>query len=347
MVLPNTLTRRECFRRMGAVGCHAFLGTLVSQAGGCARSHARGLEKISIGVSPSLTACLEHVAQDRGFFVEQGLDVDIRTYSSGVAGIVAMLDGTITAASSTAIPVVMQVLAGSDFRIVATLASMANDNWLVARRDAGIGTVRDLTGKRVGCLKGGMPQFVLDLLLMKHNMTSRDIVASFGSPPDLIVDLVEKRLDAVVVFGHYLDEIRERLRDNTVFFGDKLLAVLTSYLTVGKDFSRQRPDTIQRLLLAYVQAERFAAAYPDEAVSIAARSLKMEIAKVRQAWPDCLFHIGLQQHLLSDLEDKAAWANTRENTTAAAIPNFLGYFDCQALEHIEPSRVSIIRAGGL
>lgn len=339
------MTRRECLRRAGAVAFNAALGSLLSQA--CGHSRHQAKTPVSIGVSPSLTASLEYVARDRGYFVEQGLDVEIRTYSSGIAGIVEMLGGSVTASSSTAIPVVLHGLARSDFRVVATLASVANDNRLVARGDAGIVAVGDLRGKRIGCLKGGMPQFVLDLLLMKNNMTSHDIFPSFANPAQLVDDLVEKRVDAVVFFGKYLDMVRERLGDNTVFFGDKLLTELTSYLTMREDFVRRSPEAVESLLRAYIQAERFIASDPDEAMAIVSRGLKMDIAKVRQAWPDCFFHVGLQQHLLSDLEDKAAWATTRGITPAARIPNFLGFFYCDALEKIEPSRVSIIHAGGL
>lgn len=336
------MTRRECFQRLGASGLGLILAGGMPWPAGCTRERPMVRENVIIGVSPSLTACLEYIAQARGFFSEQGLTVEIRTYSSGVAGIVEMLGGAIHAASSTAIPVVMQSFVRSDFRVVAVLATMANDNWLVARKDAGISSVRDLAGKRIGCLKGGMPQFVLDLLLMRHGMTNRDIVASFAPPQHLVEALIDKRLDGVVLFGKYVDQIRGHLGDSAMCFGDKLLAELTSYLTVREELVRTNPGLIERLLRAYLQADRFAAEHPEEAMAIASRGLSMDLAKVRESWQDCNFHVGLQQHLLSDLEDKAVWATSRGIAPSPQIPNFLPLFDYHALEHIAPSRVTLI-----
>ncbi len=340
----GTMSRREYLGRAGMLGSSAILAAFLPLTVGCSRSPAAALKKVSIGVSPSLTATLEYVAQECGFFVEQGLDVEIRPLSSGIAGVAEMLDGKVTAASSTALPVMMQGFARTDFRIVATVASMANDNWLVTRRDCGISAIGDLKGKRVGSLKGGMPQFVLDLLLMKNNMTCTDIVPSFASPSQLIEALVQGNVEAVVLFGKYLDEIRERLGDNAVFFGDKLLTQLTSFLTMRDDEVRKNPETVEKLLRAYIRAERFVDNHPDKAMSIVAKAIDMDISKVRQAWPDCVFYVSLHQHQLSELEDKAAWAVTRGITPAARIPNFLNFFYCEALERIEPSRASVIHA---
>ena len=339
--------RRECLGCIGAAASAVFMRASPADEKGCARRPREELRQMSVGLSPSLTAALEHIAQERGFFAAQGLNAVLRTYSSGIAGMEDMLNGAVMAAASTAIPVALQAIARSDFRIIATLASLANDNILIARPDSGIHAVQDLAGKRIGCLKGGMPQFTLDLLLMKNGMSNEDIVLGFAVPEKLIEDLVQARLDAVVLFGRYLKQIRERLGENAVALGDRLLTELTVYVTMREEEIRKDPESVERLLRAYIQAEEFATAHRNEAESIVAEGLRMKISEVRKAWADGSFHVGLQQHLLCDLEDKAAWAIERGVARATAIPNYLKLFYCAGLERIDPSRVSIIHAADL
>jgi NitT/TauT family transport system substrate-binding protein len=303
---------------------------------------AAGLEPFTIGTAPSLTGVLDYVADDQGFFQAEGLSVTIQQLPSGTALINNVLTGRLDAAAVTAIPVVATSFERKDFRIIATKATLANDNQVVARRSAGILKVSDLKGKRIGVPKANMPHYMLDLLLIKHGLSTKDIHITYGEPPQLSALLAANQIDAAALLGGFIAQTDQKLGTNAIIFSDTLLFQLSSYLLVHERLIEQRPGTIKKLLRGYLRAERFTAEHPEEAMAIAARKLKLNPAEVRKTWLTSNFRIGLHQSLLNDLEDKARWQMERGFTPVKHLPNYLNFFYFNALDEIAPEHVSII-----
>jgi NitT/TauT family transport system substrate-binding protein len=74
---------------------------------------------------------------------------------------------------------------------------------LVARPDAGIKTVKDLKGKKVGVTRGGIQEVLLAAELAQHGLTSsdapgKDVQLVYLSFPDLNQALLGKNLDAIM-----------------------------------------------------------------------------------------------------------------------------------------------------
>src|SRR5512135_393452 len=61
---------------------------------------ARAGERLVIGVSPSLTATLSVIAEKQGFFIQEGLDVELKNVKAGNFGVVAMLNDEIDVSES-------------------------------------------------------------------------------------------------------------------------------------------------------------------------------------------------------------------------------------------------------
>jgi NitT/TauT family transport system substrate-binding protein len=74
---------------------------------------------------------------------------------------------------------------------------------LVARPDAGIKTVKDLKGKKVGVTRGSIQELLLAAELAQHGLTSadapgKDVQIIYLSYPDLNQALLGKNLDAIM-----------------------------------------------------------------------------------------------------------------------------------------------------
>ncbi len=53
------------------------------------------VEKVTLGVETSLRAAAVWVAEDKGYFLEEGLELDIRLFDSGKLSFLAMLEGEV------------------------------------------------------------------------------------------------------------------------------------------------------------------------------------------------------------------------------------------------------------
>jgi len=117
------------------------------------------IKKVTFGSSTTHKNAAILVAENKGYFKEEGIDLEIRKFASGKASFLAMLRGEgvdILAVADT--PIVLESFDREDFYIVAGMYTSYDDK-VLARKDKGINSVADLRGKKVGLTKEQMLNF--------------------------------------------------------------------------------------------------------------------------------------------------------------------------------------------
>jgi NitT/TauT family transport system substrate-binding protein len=297
---------------------------------------------MTIGSVPSPTALLVVVADKNGYFTGQGLDVQVIEYSRGLVAVDDMLDGKLDAALSTSLSLVTKSFMRDDFKIIASMARLGNDNQVIARPDAGIHSIRDLKGKRVGVTKGSSPQFTLHLFLAQEGMSEKDLVLVYNDAEKLMEMLKTGEIDAACLLRAKVEQARQELGENAVVINDAALIKINGFVSVRADYARQHPEAIERLLRACIQAEDYVLAHQDEAIALLADQFKLDKKQIVDSLENSSFHLNLDQALLIDLEAKANWMIEEQFTDQKEMPNFLNYFYLDGLEKVDPQRVSII-----
>ena len=183
---------------------------------------AQAGERVVIGISPSLTATLNIIAKQQGYFSQQGVDSEIRVIESGSKAVAMMLNDEIDISESAIFALVSNSFNRRDFKIYTQVSISGNDNMIVARKDKGIRKITDLKGKRVGVLKGAFPQYVLDLMLLNAGVDSQKIhLVSLEDNDRLYQMLSSGELDAACMHGGWIDKASKNLKDNSVLFMTK------------------------------------------------------------------------------------------------------------------------------
>jgi len=135
------------------------------------------VDKISISIgSPLYHAVLILLPEDRGYFIQNGLDVALNLYPYEHTAMEKFEQGetdfTITSEFSFARA---SLNPGSeDLRIIASTATVMAQE-LVARRDRGISQAQDLKGKRIGIRLDSVLEFTLDRFLILHAIAPEEI----------------------------------------------------------------------------------------------------------------------------------------------------------------------------
>ena len=302
---------------------------------------AQAGKQVVIGISPSLTATLNIIAKQKGYFTQQGVDADIRLIESGSKAVAMMLNDEIDISESTVFALVSNSFKRGDFKIYSQVSISGNDNMIIARKDKGIRTINDLKGKKVGVLKGAFTQYVLDLMLLNAGVDSNKIHLVLEENDRLFQMISSGELDAVCFYGGWIDKAKNSLKDNAILFHDeKLVRVTVVHAGKTKTFERN-PELYSRILKAYIRAEEYVKKNPDAALKTVADYLKLDIINAQKIWKPKMIHVALEQSLVKDMENLAQWQIDTGLQNSSRIPNYLDFIHFRNLLEVDSKRITI------
>lgn len=287
-------------------------------------------------------SCSVIVAQDEGFFINEGLQVLIKPYTSGKAAMAAIAQKNADLGTVADIPVMFAGLDGSPISVIATIFSGEKDHGIVGRKDRDIKEPNNLKGKSVGVPLGTSAHFTLDAFLNRQKLLSNEVAVHNYKPEELPIALAEGKVDAVAIWEPFLGSALEKLGNNgVVFYGQDVYESI--YNMVGtQGYISQHPKTVKKILSALIQAAKICNNNPESAQKIVSRVTKIELERLKADWSTYQFDIVLDQGLILALEDEARWAIKKKLTDKLKVPNYLNSMYIDGLESVNPSAVTII-----
>ena len=319
-----------------------FLPLLMALVAGCSRNPPEQVEEMVLGAAPGIYSSSVWIAENKGYFREQGLNVKIKEFDSGRTALRSMLSeegiDIVTAAQT---PVVFNSFTRNDYAIVGGIAYSENDFGLLARRDRGISAAANLKGKTVGMTAGSSGHFFLGLFMAYSQMRVSDVKIIDMEPPRLSQALIEGQVDAIATWEPHIYEARKVLGDKAMFLPSQGIYRADLYCVARKDFIRNHSEALKRFLRAIEKAEGFIRKNNKEAMEIVAQRLKLDKGMLQETWDNLEFALFLDQSILTSLEDEARWAIKNMLTDATRVPNYLDYLHTDALKAVKPEAVSI------
>lgn len=300
------------------------------------------LERITVGAEASMLTAAIWVAESRGYFDKEGLDVRIKTFDSGRLSLLAMLKGEgIDICTVAPTPIMFNSFERDDFAIIATFVYSYDDIKVIARKDKGIVTARDLKGKKVGTPARTTGQFFLNAFLTDRGVPAKEVQAIDINPSDLPVALEKNDVDAIVIWephGYYAQEL---LGDKATRLPDLDIYKETFNFVVMKDYAATHPELLAKFLRATDAATTFIVENKEEARELVAENLDLDRKVTAAIWDDFVFEMSLDQTLIRTLEEEALWAIRSQLVDRPKIPNYLHYIHLRSLKAVKPQAVTI------
>jgi ABC-type nitrate/sulfonate/bicarbonate transport system substrate-binding protein len=305
--------------------------------------------KVSIGIQVSPAMILLMVAKEKGFFEQQGLDVELKQFTAGKFALQAFFGGSVDYAVSGEVPVCLAVLQGNQARVVAQVVERTIDEVrIVVRNDDGKTTPADPGAyfrqkkRRVATSFGGGPEFFTYNFLQHYKIAPNQVEILSQRPEDMPASLASKSVDAVSIFDPFAFIAERQLgRDAVTFRASDLYSELYVLAAHPKQ-TDQDGATITAILRALQQAQRFTAEHPEEAKQILQMYTKLDSDIVNGIWGNFSFKIALTKDLLSDWNAEAKWAKeTGKVTPQTQVPDFTKFVDSSFLEKIDPGSVRL------
>ena len=302
------------------------------------------VDEVTLGVEKSLLPAAVWVADNKGFFEEEGLDLTIEEFASGKASLIALLnDEGIDIAAAAPTPIMFNSFSRDDFVVFSTFAFAWEDIKVIANKDRGINSVRDLKGKTIGTLMGSTGEFFTDAFLVVNSISPSDVEIVDMAPSDLPQALNSGRIDAQVIWEPHGTTARILLEDRAVRLPSSDVYKTTFNFLTMKSFAAENPEVLVKFLRAIIKATTLIHNQEEEAQKITANRLNLPKDVIAMHWADFTFDISLDQTMLINIESEARWAINNRLTDAQEVPNYLDYMYLDALEQVSPGAVTIIR----
>lgn len=271
------------------------------------------------------------VIQHQGFAKAHGVDLQVVPLANKNAISVALQGGAVDMIVTDWIWVSRQRAAGHKFTFVPYSRTVGG---LMVRPDAGIKTLADLAGKRLGVAGGPVDKSWLLLRAYARKTLGKDlsgmVQTNFAAPPLLNALMQKGDLDAVLNFWHYNARLKAAGMHQLIGINQILpaLGVKTEVPLLGWVFDESWANAHRSRVMAFLQATRDAEHLMVTSDKLWAGPLKPLTRAENQATLEALrdgFREGVPQHfgpdqiaaarhvyaILAELGGAAWWATAR------------------------------------
>ena len=206
--------------------------------------------KLRVGVMGSIDAVPLVIAQQNGYFEEEGVDLDLQIFKAANDRDAALqggeLDGVLC--DETAISIYQN--SDMDMKITGT----TNGSWtLVAGKDSGITDLSDLKGKKIGISKNTMIEYLADDIALSNGLQVSDIEkVAIPAMPARLEALKNNQIDAAILPAPFNDTaVADGGIEVTKIYNKDIMISVTAFLQEVID---ENKEAVQGFYKAYNKA---------------------------------------------------------------------------------------------
>ncbi len=225
------------------------------------------------------------VAEDKGFFAEEGLNVEVvGPFDAGPAEMDALAAGQIDMGYVGMAPAVMAAAR----KIPLSIVSGVNLEGSGLVTDTDINSVSELKSRKIATPAPGSIQYVMfGMLLADNNLGYTDIELFPGTvkPPDMPLSLQTGRIDGYFVWEPFVAKSvvggygKVLVESKDIWPGHPCCVIVA-----GGDFVQSHDSTVASVIRAHRKAVNFIATNPTEAKAIASKWTKLDPAIIENAF---------------------------------------------------------------
>jgi NitT/TauT family transport system substrate-binding protein len=213
---------------------------------------------------------------------------------------------------------------------------------IIGRRSAGVSSVEDLEGKRIGVTEGTTGQFVLNGYLLDQGISNDEYEIVNLGPSDLVAAFSRGDVDAICTWEPNVQRVREQV-DDAVSLGARQFFKAQYILATRRQTIKDRPEVLRQVLESFIRGENYIQTNPDSAMSEIADFTGTGRELVREVRPYFDFKVRLSDSLSTALRREEDWAarnNVLEDTVRRDWREFI---HPDLLSSIDSSRVTLTK----
>ena len=220
---------------------------------------------------PNLPHIGVYVAKDLGYFDEEGINVELTAFESGLQSLRGGIAGGLGIVGASSEPIITVISRGAKIR---TIFSYAHKLTVVMAAQESIRKPTDLRGKNLGIQEvGAFREVMTRAVLLSAGLTPQDVNYVPVSSAGYIAALLDNRIDTAIL--HIDQAYMARTKKASLHPLVPLWEVMPSYwygtFSANEELLRKDPDLFARAVAAIIKAHRFMYRNKDRTLDIASK----------------------------------------------------------------------------
>lgn len=209
------------------------------------------------------------IALEKGFFSEEGVEVEMVTMDDPKVRMAALQARRIDAAAAGLDNILFFVKPDLPLQYLLVLDDSKGGDGIIARTE--IQTIADLKGKQVAYSEGSVSQYLLNVMLRRAGLSIDDIGGVNMTVGDAGSAFVAGRLDAAVVWEPWLTRAKNTDFGHVLVDTSEAPGLIMDVLVTRPDVVQSRQDELAAVVRAWFRAVDHMHSNPQESNEIMAR----------------------------------------------------------------------------
>jgi len=282
------------------------------------------------------------IAEQKGFFKDEGLDVSVKYFPSGGDLMTAFVGGSVDYGSAGTIPVLTLRARPFPLRVIAQMSDISGAQHLIVRRDTK--SLDELKGKKIGVMLGTASEAFYKSIVKQYGLDASGVTLINMAPTDMTTAFVRGDVDAIVLWepaaakARNLGKGKILLSGTTDFRGaspaPKRVYGDHALLFVHEKTLRGQPDQAAAVVRALQKASGFIQSQRQEAVAILAKVYELEPREIEAILDMNRYSLELDDRLVQDLDTLSAFLVESKRIAAGSDPRKM--IDTSVLKQVAP-----------
>ncbi|MGB3299591.1 MAG: ABC transporter substrate-binding protein [Phormidesmis sp.] len=234
---------------------------------------------LSLGTAPWVGQVPLYIAQEKGFFAEEGLDFELRNFGDSGGYLSAFLANKLDSLSLVSAEAVTLLDQGKDYKVVLIQDNSVGGDGILAKDS--ITSIADFKGKKVAVDTSGVSYFFLLQVLKEAGLTKDDITAINTEPSAAASAFQTGNVDIAVTYAPYLQQAADATADGRIIYDSSKMptAIIDMYI-FDSAYVEKNPAAVQAFVNGIFKGMEFLKDNPEEALKISAVALDVGPADV-------------------------------------------------------------------
>lgn len=318
-----------------------IVAILIFTSGCQQEQEASKLDRPLVWGGPKNIAMLPIIAEQKGFFKEAGLNVVPNYVQTGKIAMDATVSGDLDFGIIVDTNIAfVEFQQGANIQVVGSILEKFDDA-IVARRDMGINSPKDLEGQTLAILNGTTSHRFADLFIDHYKLDRSKIKFLNLSPPSIQAAVMNGSVGAGSIWQPLRFNVEKEIGEKAIQFKNDNIYRAHSLLAVRKSTAEKYPEQVKQFLKVLIKAEAYAKANKEEVIQILSKEINIAPDVLTAVWDDYILRVRLDTDLLNVFRDEGKWIQqTQKGFENKDVPTYDQIINPSFLQSVDASRVT-------
>jgi ABC-type nitrate/sulfonate/bicarbonate transport system substrate-binding protein len=290
---------------------------------------------------PKNISMLPIIAEQQGFLTKAGLSAKRQDIQTGKIAMDAVNSGSLDIGIIVDTNIAfIKFQPAAKLKVVAVIAEKSDDA-IIARKDKGITTAKQLEGKKLGITFGTTSQAMTMAYLQSQGVNISKVTFVNQPPPALQAALTKGDIDAAGLWQPLRFNTKTALKDNAVELRSNPPYKARALIVVREDYAKTHQQEISKFLTAMIEAENYTKTNQKEAQATLSKEVGIPANVLSAAWSDYNLNVSMSKDLLTGLEKQGKWIiATQPEFKQKPAPKYAEALDPTFLKQVKADKVT-------